>query len=504
MFLSGCDVLNAGKNINVVIIDNTSQSQISVPSGSSVKQVLETAGITMNALDKTDPISTTLLSENTTITITRVKEDFLIEQAIVPFEQQTIKNESLPEDQSLLIQAGANGIQQNTYRILYENGIETSRAFVSSEITQEAKPEIVMIGVQSPFTPQTISGLIAYIASSSAWVMENSTLNRRLVVSTADLDGRVFSVSPDREWLLFSRLSNEEGAINTLWVVNLKSEAPEPISTGISNVVNYADWVPGRGRTIAFSTVDPVPTAPGWNANNDLLLYRFDADGKPLETKLIVDKNSGGISGWWGASYEWSTDGSKVAYARPDSIGLVNLESGALIPLAEYEVYNTGSDWAWVPGIKWSPDDQSLFTTLLPASSNGTMSIPALSVILVNAHKVINLVPNCGLFCYPNPSPVDNEDRYFIAYLGAILPDQSETSRYNLKVMDRDGSNQRKYYPEEGIQGLSPQNLKWSPSWSDDQLLAGIAQGNLILVNTDTGSVKQITGDGSISKVDWK
>lgn len=504
MFLSGCDVLTTGKNINVVIVDNASQKTISVPSGSSVKQTLDTAGIALNALDKTNPISTTLLSENTTITITRVTEEFSIEQAIVPFEQQTVKNESLPEGQSVLIQAGANGIQQNTWRILFENGTETSRTFVSSEITQAAKPEILMIGVQSPFTPQTISGTIAYISSSNAWIMESSTINRRLVVSTADLDGRVFSVSPDHEWLLFSRLSTEEGVINTLWVVNLKSESPEPISTGISNVVNYADWVPGRGRTIAFSTVEPVPTAPGWNANNDLLLYRFDADGKPLDTKLIVDKNSGGISGWWGASYEWSTDGSKVAYTRPDSIGLVDLETGSLIPLAEFDVYNTGSDWAWVPGIKWSPDDQSIFTTLLPASSNGTISVPELSVILINAQKVINLVPNCGLFCYPVPSPVNKDGRYAVAYLGAIVPDQSETSRYNLKVMDRDGSNQRKYYPDEGIQGLSPQTLEWSPSWSDDQLLAGIAQGNLILVNSELGSVKQITGDGSISKMDWK
>lgn len=504
MSLSGCDVLTAGKNINIVIVDNSAQKQISVPSGSSVKQALEVAGVPLNALDKTDPISTTLLSENTTITITRVTEEFAVEQAIVAFEQQTVKNESLPEGQSVLIQAGANGIQQNTYRILFENGVETSRTFVSSEITQAAKPEIVMIGVQSPFTPQTISGMIAYISSSNAWVMEDSTINRRLVVATADLDGRVFSVSPDREWLLFSRLSTDEGGINTLWLVNLKSEAPEPVSTGISNVVNYADWVPGRGRTIAFSTVEPVPTAPGWSANNDLLLYRFDVDGNPLETKLIVDKNTGGISGWWGASYEWSTDGSKVAYTRPDSIGLVDLENGSLTPLAEFDVFNTGSDWAWVPGIKWSPDDQSIFTTLLPVSSNGTISIPALSVILVDAQKVINLVPNCGLFCYPTPSPVNKDGRYAIAYLGAILPDQSEVSRYNLKVMDRDGSNQRKYYPEEGIQGLSPQTLKWSPSWSNDQLLAGIAQGNLILVNTETGSVKQITGDGSISKVDWK
>ena len=496
--------MTSGKNINVVIIDNTSQKQISVPSGTSVKQALNTAGVSLNALDKTDPVSTTLLAENTTITITRVTEEFSIEQAIVPFEQQTVKNESLPEGQSVLIQAGANGIQQNTYRLLFENGIETSKTFVSSEITQAAKPEIVMIGVQSPFTPQTISGTIAYVSSSNAWIMEGSTINRRLVVSSADLDGRVFSVSPDREWLLFSRLSTDEGVINTLWVVNLNTESPEPINTGISNVVNYADWVPGRGRTIAFSTVEPVPTAPGWSANNDLLLFHFSEDGKPLDTKLIVDKNTGGISGWWGASYEWSTDGSKVAYTRPDSIGLVNLNDGSLTPLVEFDVYNTGSDWAWVPVIKWSPDDNVIFTTLLPASSNSTISIPTLSVILLNAQKVINLVPNCGLFCYPTPSPVNKDGRYSVAYLGAILPDQSETSRYNLKVMDRDGSNQRKYYPEEGIEGLKPQSLKWSPSWSEDQLLAGFAQGNLILVNTETGSVKQITGDGSITKLDWK
>ena len=84
MFLSGCDVLTTGKIINVVIVDNAVQKTLSVPSGSSVKQTLDTAGIALNALDKTNPISTTLLSENTTITITRVTEEFSIEQAIVP------------------------------------------------------------------------------------------------------------------------------------------------------------------------------------------------------------------------------------------------------------------------------------------------------------------------------------------------------------------------------------------------------------------------------------
>lgn len=473
-------------------------------SATSVKQAVESAGVILNPLDRTDPITTTLLSENTTITITRVSEDFEVEQSIVPFEQQTVKNESLPEGQSVLIQTGSNGIQQDTYRILYENGVETSRTFVSSEITQPAKPEIVMIGVQSPFTPQTFSGTIAYISSSNAWVMNGSTVNRRLVVATGDLDGRILSISPDEEWLLFSRTSQTEGVINELWIVDLETDIPEPIYTGISNVVNYADWVPGRGRTFSYSTVDPVPTPPGWNANNDLLMFSFNDVGKPLETKLIVDKNSGGISGWWGTVFEWSTNGSMLAYSRPDSIGLVDTKEGKLIPLTEFGAYDTGSDWAWVPGIKWSNDDRAIFTTLMPRPENNSPQIPALSVILLDSKKNINLVQNCGLFCYPVPSPVTTDGRYYIAYLSAILPDQSQTSRYNLMLMDRDASNQKHFYPDEGIQGLSPQILKWSPQWSSDHLLAAIAQGNLIFLDTTTGLIKQVTGDGSISKIDWK
>ena len=503
--LAGCNLFNTGGKIAVTIIDNNLENTINIPSGSSVKQTLDSFGLSLNALDKTDPSLTTVLSEDATIKIIRVTEDFLIEQAIVPFEQQTVKNESLPEGQSVLIQAGANGIQQNTYRILYENGIETSKSFVSSEITQAAKPEIVMIGVQSPFTSQSISGIMAYITSSNAWVMEGSTGNRRPVVSTGDLDGRIFSISPDGEWLLFSRSSETENEINTLWIVNLKSQSPELIRTNISNVVNYADWVPGRVRTFSYSTVEPVPTSPGWNANNDLLIYRFSETGQPLEPKMIVDKNPGGISGWWGTFYEWSTDGSKLAYARPDSIGLVDTEKGELYSLIDFEIYSTNSNWAWVPGIKWSMDDQAIYTVLLPGDVNDTSSqYPALSVILLPENKVIHLVSNCGLFCYPVPSPVSADGRYIVGYLGSIIPDQSETSSYNLGIMDRDGSNLNKLYPDEGIQGLSPQTIKWSPTYAADQLLAVIAQNDLMLVNTQTGSIKKITGDGSISKIDWK
>ncbi len=496
--------MNAGKSISVTIDDNGSQEILKSTIGMSVKQVLDSAGIVLNTLDKTSPAVTTVLSDDTLITITRITEKFELEQEIISFEQQTVKNESLPEGQSVLIQAGENGIQQNTYRVLFENGIETSRTFVNSEVLQPAKPEIVMLGVQSPFTPQRIPGVIAYITSSNAWVMEDSTGNRRPVVSTGDLDGRIFSISPDREWLLFSRSSTTEGEINSLWLVNLKSQNPEPIKTNISNVVNYADWIPGRSRAFSYSTVDPFPTAPGWSANNDLLIYRFNDEGAPLETRMVVDKNTGGISGWWGTTFEWSTDGSKLAYARPDSIGLVDLDDGSLKSLVDFDLYATGGDWAWVPGIKWSPDDLSLYTVLVPTGTVGQNQNPFLSVILLPEGQVIHLVSNCGLFCYPIPSPTDMEGNYVVGFLSAILPDQSETSRYDLKTMDRDASNQRKYYPSEGVQGLKPQWIEWSPDWQQDQTLAVLSENDLLFINTSSGAIKKVTGDGSISKVDWK
>jgi hypothetical protein len=502
--LTGCSIRFGGQKITVKIMELQSEQTITIARDSTVTQALLQAGVLLEPLDKVEPASSTVLGEDSTIKIIRVREDFLIEQSIVPFEQQTVKNESLPEGQTVLIQAGANGTQQNTFRILYEDGVETTRSFVNSEIIQPPKPEIIMIGVQSPFTAQPIPGMIAYITSSNVWVMEGNSGNRRPVVSTGDLDGRVFSISPDGQWLLFTRSQAESEDINSLWIVNLTTTEPQPIDTGVKNIVNYADWVPGRSRSFSYSTVDPVPTAPGWNANNDLYITRFDESGTVIDSTMVLDKNSGGLSGWWGTSFEWSNDGSRLAYARPDSIGLVDLDAGTFNPLLEFPVYQTNSDWAWVPSLKWSADDKALFTTAAFGGAEVGTQAPSMAAVLLDENKTIELVSNCGLFCYPVPSPFNINNRYSVAFLSAIIPDQSQTSRYNLRMVDRDGSNPEKFYPGEGLQGLSPQIVKWSPNFLDEPSLAFVAQGDLLILDILTGSINNLTGDGSISRIDWK
>ncbi len=92
-----------------------------------------------------------------------------------------------------------------------------------------------------------------------------------------------------------------------------------------------------------------------------------------------------------------------------------------------------------------------------------------------------------GMFAYPVTSPSQElhtgEKAYQVAYLQALFPVQSDTSRYRLMVMDRDGSNRRSLFPSEGMVGIEPQRVVWSPKPSSDGsfLIAFLYQNNIWL-----------------------
>jgi resuscitation-promoting factor RpfB len=80
-----------------------------------------------------------------------------------------------------------------------------------------------------------------------------------------------------------------------------------------------------------------------------------------------------------------------------------------------------------------------------------------------------------------------------VAYLQSIFIEQSDTSRYRLMVMDRDGSNNRLLFPPADANGIEPQIPAWAPASLEGQtgdFLAVVYQGNLWLV--DSGSRKLI------------
>jgi hypothetical protein len=496
-------------DITISIAADGETRNLTIPAGSTVTQALQSAGITATNLDRIEPPAYTVLGDGNTITLTRVKEVFETEEQIIPFERQVVRNESLPEGETRLVQAGVNGSEELTYRRVLENEIEISKAVVKSVILQEAIPEIMMVGAQSSFAPLPIPGKLAYLAGGNAWIIDASTANRTALVTTGDLDGRIFELAPNESYLIFTRKSTKpaDKEINTLWAVRVNPPG-KPFSTGIANVVHFADWIPGT-NSIAYSTVEPRATAPGWQANNDLHRYSITTG----ERRKILDASSGGVYGWWGMTFAFSPEG-RLAYARPDGIGLVDLDGKYLKPLLDITPLNTHSDWAWLPSLAWGADGKSLYfishappPSLVSEEDSPFFDVSATSF---DSNATVQIAQQTGMFAYPAVSALQSSSRerqYQVAYLQAIFPSQSETSRYRLVVMDRDGSNRRTIFPASDAPGLEPQTPAWAPDPIDGQsgdFIAVVYQGNLWLIDSGNGQAYQVTGDGLVTRTDWK
>lgn len=495
--------------IRVEVSADGETTPVDMPSGSIVQDALEAAGISLGELDRVDPPTYTALDEGTHVRVRRVTELFEIETTTIPFERQTIRNEGIPEGETILLQPGANGTQETTYRVVMEEGEPVSRTPVKTTVLDEPRAEIIMIGSQAWYAPLDIEGRLAYVSTGNAWLIQDNTGNRLPLVSSGDLDGRAFQLSPDGGWLLYSRAElDDEDLINTLWLSSTRDLGLNPIDLEVQNVVHFAAWSPDAAALlIAYSTAETSPSPPGWQANNDLWMIAFDPVERRYFKRELTPPNAGGQYGWWGSAFEWSPDGSRLAYARADSIGFVPLDDPDFVQLLEVIPYQTLGDWAWVPGIAWGNDSETLYFVDhgAPLGLEGRMASPVfdLAAHAEGLADKLNLASRAGMFASPVVSGLGeslSEAGYRVAYLQAITPLSSENSRYRLMVMDRDGSNQRPLFPPEGEPGIEPQQVVWSPQ---GDRIALTARGDLWIVDVATGQGQRVTGEGQTAAFDW-
>lgn len=485
---------------------------VQVPPGSTVLQSIEAAGLELGSLDRVDPPSYTVVDQGSMITIIPIEERFEIEEIVIPFDRQTIRNEALADGETRLLQPGKNGIQEITYRILIEGGEETSRAPIKNVILEEPTPEIVMIGTQSSQTPIPMDGTFVFVSGGNAWLIEGNSGNRQPLVVTGDLDGRILDISPDGRWLLYSRISNnedDEETINTLWISSLEDSGQDPIELGVENVVHFAEWLPEiPSNTIAFSTVESSPAAPGWQANNDLQTITMTATGRVGRPQVVIESNAGGQYGWWGTDFAWGSNPNSLAYMRADSIGIVDLERNEFNEISEIIPYQTLSDWAWVPGLTWGRDNQTVYYVDHgePVGLESPQASPVFNLVgqSYRGGTAMTVAERTGLFAYPATSPIKDvntiEISYQVAFLQAITPLESQESNYRLVIMDRDASNLRILFPPAGEPGLEPIQPAWSPG---GDRIAVMYRGDIWVVDVESGLGQPLTSDSQAMSFDW-
>jgi Tol biopolymer transport system component len=469
----------------------------------TVRDLLDAMSLELGSFDRVEPDLYAEVTAEMIVVVTRVQETFDSVHQVLPFQHKTVRSEGIREGERRLLQAGRNGEVEITYRVMLEDGIEVSRVEVSRQILSDPVDETVLVGVQGELVSVPVSGTIVYLSGGNAWVVRESTDLRRNITGSSDLDGRVFSLSADGSRLLFTRamVGDEDTPLNSLWTARTSLVGEEPEYLGVTGVI-WGEWAPD-GKVLAYSTAERTGGVPGWKANNDLWTITLPEEGSGDEAEIeqILLPTAEIPYAWWGRHYSWSPDGTYLAYAQANEVGIVSLVDKHLLPLASFPEYHTQSHWAWVPTVSWSPDGGLLAFVRHEGDLEGLSAedSPVFGLWVTDASgKVkVRLVEEVGMWSGPRWLPLDDG---LLAYGQAQSPRNSQDSRYELYIMDRDGSNVRRLFPPEGLMGLVAPDLAWSPLGS---ALLFEYEGNLYRLDVETAELERLTSDGQSSHPRW-
>ncbi len=505
-------------DLRVEVIDGNVRRTYISKEKVSVDEFLQKANIVINDLDRIEPSRFTLLEDGITITIVRGTEETNCFEEDYAFETRRIPTDSLNPGEEVIGQAGANGTMRICERCIFENGVQTACSITSQTPIQEAVEQIVYYGTGGVDVPILFEGKLAYISNGQAWFIEENTRNRRALTTEGLLDGRVFDLSPNGRQLLYSRATESKEDLeftNELWAI-LDTGNPSPVRLLPDNVLT-AEWMPNDNFAVSYSTANPTNAFPGYEAYNDVYIMQINSQtGQSIDFQNVVAENALGAYSFWGTRYQWSPDGTKLAWSRADSVGTVNLEDGEYTTLLSFPEFAPAlsANWVWQPEIHWSYDSRWLLTTIhgAPYSTESAENSIIFDIAVLDPQNGLLLdkfLPQTGLWAAPRFSPIRQDAAgfpdYEIAFLQARDPLNSLGGEYDLVVADRDGSNPRKIFPQADRPGIRPFNeanteFVWSPSGTH---LAVIYQGNLWLIEVASGLAQQITIDGQASHPRW-
>ena len=470
----------------------------------TVSAALAEAGIALNPADEIDPPGATALPSaapggETTITIVRVTETLETIPETIPFERRIVRTADMsPDDPPRIVQAGAPGLREVSLRIVYRDGLEAERWPTEVTIIEPPIHEIMMIGVGSDAAAMPLSGRLAYIDDGRAILLEGATDAPRQLAIDGALDGRVFQLSPAGDYLLYTiaRESTAGGFSNELQVIATADAAlPQPLQ--IENVL-WAGWDPAAASPrIAYTTARSTTQPPGWEANNDLWLLALPAAGTQAAPVRLVETYPATF-GWWGGDYAWSPDGTRLAYALADEIGLLAMPAAEDLAVPEattpaepartvlhtFTAYDSGGDWAWLPGLSWSADGRFLAFTAYVADSDRF----DLRLIDTTTGEETPIIEDVGIWSAAAWSP-PAAAAVQLATLRALDPGADESAGYALWLADPQGDNAQRLFPPAGESGdfaRAATYLAWGP---DGDTLAFIFDDALHVLDLIGGEV---------------
>jgi len=495
----------------------------------TVRDFLTETRTMLNGLDYVHPPETARLTHGMTVTVTRVLQHTETYSKTLAFGRQVVRDANITAGESRLLQSGEPGVQEFVYRITLENGIEIEHTLIKETVTTMPRDEVLLIGTRPQVQTVPITGTLVYLGNQDAWALRENNRAPRRLTTLGDLDGRIFTLAPGGDRLLFTRAVTATEHLNTLWMLRTTEATPNPIPLNVSDVL-WADWHP-NGETIAWTTAEVAERAPGWRGKNDLWTANLTLRHTLVARRKVLDAEAGGGYGWWGTRYAWSPDGTQLAYSQPDSVGVMDIQRAQRRELMHFPAYQTRNSWAWNPGIAWDPQGGFIITAQHGPAPDGSdpEESPVFDLWLLESSGAYSAELASEVGMWTTPHFTHNGEA--ILFGRASIPYQSDVSTYKLCRIDRDGSNPHCLYPPENTadaattdgdaaesaatagmissnsdsfnlsEGIAAPTWQWSP---DGTYIAFILREDIYLLLLGGRDAFPITDVGTITLMTWR
>lgn len=134
------------RGLAVTVRDGGWQTQLTVPSGATVRDVLDEVGLAIGPWDRIIPPPDTLIAEKTDVNIIRSTVVDRTERYEIPYRVEREPDDSLERGITRVVARGSPGIGERVWRIYQREGREVGRELVSDRIVKPPQPRVVKVG----------------------------------------------------------------------------------------------------------------------------------------------------------------------------------------------------------------------------------------------------------------------------------------------------------------------------------------------------------------------
>jgi uncharacterized protein YabE (DUF348 family) len=116
----------------------------------SVAYLLDSMGVVLERRDRVVPSADSELGSGMRIRVVRVEVRRLTEQAPISYGTDIVYSDQLLQGQRRVDRAGIPGLQELTYKVRLENGVEVSRDLLDRRPLRDPVNEVLVIGTREP------------------------------------------------------------------------------------------------------------------------------------------------------------------------------------------------------------------------------------------------------------------------------------------------------------------------------------------------------------------